>query len=157
MRNTSKWIAAIAVIALAACGGDEGQRVELGDEPAQAENRRANWPDGVAARVDSANLYYSNGEYEAAAEVYRDLTEEYPDISTVWFGLYMAEHALGNEEAATAALERAESMAPGLGRMHESAESSGMGDMLRGEMPAGHPPLDSMHPQDASGTEESGG
>ncbi|MDX1673776.1 MAG: tetratricopeptide repeat protein [Longimicrobiales bacterium] len=157
MRNTSKWMVAIAALALAACGGDEGERVELGEEPTQAENRRANWPDGVAARVDSANLYYSNGDYEAAAEVYRDLTEEYPEISTVWFGLYMAESALGNEEAAAAALEKAEGMAPGLGQMHEAAESSGMGDMLRGEMPAGHPSLDSMHPQGGSGMEESGG
>lgn len=148
MKNISKWMVVLVALAVAGCGEEEGQRIPLGGDTAQSEDRRANWPEGLAAQVDSANLEYSNQEYEAAAERYRALTEQYPDISTVWFGLYMAESALGNDEAAAAALEEAESMAPGLGQMHDAAESGAMrGDPH--QMPAGHPPLDSADPEDA--------
>ncbi len=74
----------------------------------------------------------------------------------------MAEHALGNDEAADSALARAEEIAPGLGSMHTEAESSGMGDMLRARdsmmdaMPEGHPPIDSGA-MDEGGTEDDGG
>ena len=135
-------------LAVAGCGEEEAQRIPLGEDAAQSEDRRANWPEELTAQVDSANLEYSNAQYEAARERYAALTEQYPDISTVWFGLYMAESALGNDEAAAAALEKAESMAPGLGRMHDAAESGAMmGDPH--QMPAGHPPLDSVDPEDA--------
>ena len=148
LKNISKWMVVLVALALAGCGEEEAPRIPLGEDAAQSEDRRASWPEGLAAQVDSANLEYSNEEYEAAADRYRALTEQHPDISTVWFGLYMAEHALGNDEAAAAALEKAESMAPGLGRMHDAAESGAMmGDPH--QMPAGHPSLDSVNPEDA--------
>jgi tetratricopeptide (TPR) repeat protein len=155
--RTRKWIAAMAVIGLVACGeADEADRIPLGQEQAQREGGRAQWPAELVALVDSANLAYSQERYEEAAEIYRGLTEEYEDIGTVWFGLYMAENALGNTEAAQAALERAEEQSPGLGRMHEQAESVGVEGMPMPEghpsvpmMPEGHPPLDSASPEDA--------
>lgn len=149
--DMKKWMAVVAVLALAGCGNDEeGQRVPLGDEPAQSEDGRAAWPDGLAEQVDSANLEYSTQDYAASAARYRALTEEYPDIGTLWFGLYMAENAQGNTEAAEAALEKAEELAPGLGRMHEAAESGAMdGGHPPMQMPEGHPNPDSVNPDDA--------
>lgn len=153
------WIIIVAALTLTACGEDEGQRVPIGDDTAAVENRgRASWPAELTTQVDSANLAYSEGRYEEAAAIYHELSREYTDVGAVWFGLYMAEHALGNDEVADSALARAEAIAPGLGSMHETAESSGMGDMLRDrdsimqQMPGGHPPLDSMPTEDA-GTE----
>lgn len=143
--NTTKLIPAVVVLTLAACTGEEGQRVELGADTAESTQlRRADWPEGLAADVDSANAAYAAGEYAMAAGIYRSLTEQHPEIGTVWFGLYMAENALGNTDAAAAALERAEAANPGLGQMHEAAESATMPGM-----PAGHPPLDSVNPEDA--------
>lgn len=143
-----KWIAVVAVLAVAGCSDEEGRRVPLGQDTAQSENRRASWPAELTARVDSANAAIANDEPEVAAEIYRALAQEYPEIGTVWFGLYMAEDALGNTEAAAAALERAEAITPGLGRMHDAAAS----DSMVGHppmMPMGHPPLDSVSPEDA--------
>lgn len=144
------WMTALAVLAVAACGEQEGQRVELGeDEQAAEDQSRANWPYELEVQVDSANLEYMNEQYQASADRYRAMTEEYPEIGTLWFGLYMAENALGNEEAAQEALARAEELAPGLGQMHEQIESGNMGDAMRGQMPEGHPPMDSANPEDA--------
>ncbi|MGK7311827.1 MAG: tetratricopeptide repeat protein [Candidatus Longimicrobiales bacterium M2_2A_002] len=146
------WMTALAVLAAAACGEQqEGQRVELGEEEQAAENQqgRASWPYELEAQVDSANLEYMNEQYQASADRYRALTEEYPEIGTLWFGLYMAENALGNEETAQEALAKANELAPGLGPMHEQIESGSMGDAMQGQMPAGHPPLDSVNPEDA--------
>lgn len=143
--NMKRLVPAIVVLTLAACSGEEGQRVELGADTAQSTQiRRADWPEGLAARVDSANAAYADSAYATAAEIFRSATEEHPEIGTVWFGLYMAENAMGNTEAAAAALERAEALNPGLSQMHEAAESGQMPGM-----PAGHPPLDSVNPEDA--------
>lgn len=151
--DIKKWIAVVAVLALAACSEDEGQQVPLGEDAEQSETRRASWPAELTAQVDSANAAIAGGEYETAAEIYRSLVEQYPDIGTVWFGLYMAEDALGNTDAAEAALEKAEAITPGLGRMHDAAESDSMpAGMPEGHpptMPSGHPPLDSASPEDA--------
>lgn len=143
--RTKKWLPILLVVALVGCSEEEGRRVPLGEDTAQSDQRREAWPEGLAVLVDSANAAYAAERYEEAAEIYRDLAEEHANIGTVWFGLYMAEKAVGNEDAAVTALERAESINPGLGMMHDAAESSGMGDMLReGGMPTDHPPLDSV-------------
>ena len=158
--NFKKWMPVVLMIALVGCNAEEGERVELGQEAEQSDQRRDAWPEGVAVQVDSANTLYAAQEYEAAAEIYRGLAEEHDNIGTIWFGLYMAENALGNQEAAMAAMERAESISPGLGMMHDAAEASGMGDALReGEMqmPAGHPPMDSVNPEDAPPLDATGG
>lgn len=146
----------IVALTLVACGEEEGQRVPMGQDTAESQaSGRASWSPELTARVDSANTAYAEERYEDAAAIYRELTQEYSDVGAVWFGLYMAENALGNTEVADSALQRAESIAPGLGQMHQEAESSGMGEMLRAqdsmmdEMPAGHPPLDSASMEDA--------
>ena len=43
-----------------------------------------------------------------------------PDAAAAWFGVYMAEKALGNEEAAAEALERAQDVQPGATLLHPS-------------------------------------
>jgi tetratricopeptide (TPR) repeat protein len=130
----------VALVAAAACGGEEGERVELG-EPQQQETRpsaRENWSPELTARVDSANAAYAEGDYEAAAAIFTAITEEQPDLGVAWFGLSMAERAMGNEEAAQEALEKAEARNPGLGRMHEAATDPEAKVPMRME---GHPPM----------------
>ncbi len=140
-------MAVLVVLTLTACTEDEGQRVELGDDTAATEGRAA-WSPELTARVDSANAAYAAEDYETAAEIYGALTEEYADNGTVWFGLYMAENALGNTDAAAAALERAEAINPGLGQMHQDAQTEAETGSMP-QMPAGHPPMDSADAEDA--------
>ncbi len=144
--NAVKWMMVLAVAGLVACGGDEaaeGDRIRLDQEQSQ-EGSRADWPEGLADRVDAANGAYSEGRYETAAQMYRDMTAEHPDVGTLWFGLYLSETALGNEDAANQALEKVEEMVPGLLQMQH--EGSGMGmprDSIHQGMMA--PPMDSIH------------
>jgi tetratricopeptide (TPR) repeat protein len=137
----------VAVVGLAACGGDEaaeGDRVRL-DQPQQSQQgSRADWPDGLAERVDAANAAYGEGRYEAAAEMYREMTAEHPDIGTLWFGLYLSETALGNEEAAEEALVKVQEMVPALLQMQHQGSGMGMPqDSIHQGMMA--PPMDSIH------------
>ncbi len=146
MRRKS-WVWAVAMVAVAACGGEEGERVELGDEPQETRaNARESWSPELTARVDSANTAYAAGDFETAREVYAAITDEQPELGVAWFGLSMAERALGNEEAAQAALAEAEARNPGLGRMHEAATDPEAKVPMRVEghpqMPAGHPAAD---------------
>lgn len=110
MRNRSVPLLLVALLIAAgplACGGDEGpppQRRSLGTE--QAAERRGLTP-AAAARVDSGNEAYRAGDYEEARRHFRAAAEEQPESQAVWFGVYMAERALGNEDSARAALERA--------------------------------------------------
>ena len=91
---------------LACGGGDEQpppQRRSLGSEaPAEPPGLEP----ATAARIDSGNAAYRAGDYEEARRHFRAAAEGQPDARAAWFGVYMAERALGNEEAAEAALEQ---------------------------------------------------
>lgn len=149
------WCIALAAVGLVACGEEQGERVELGEPAEQTvrEDARANWSPELTARIDSANAAYADGDYDTAATMFTGITEENPELGVAWFGLYMAEQARGNTEAAEAALARAEQYAPGLGRMHEAATDTTMKVpmIMEGhpQVPAGHPPLDSGSQEDA--------
>ncbi len=129
----------VALAGVVACGGEEGERVELG-APQQQEraDARANWSPELTARVDDANTAYAAGDYQEAADIFRSITEEQPELGVAWFGLSMAERAMGNEEAAAEALARSEELSPGLGRMHEAATDS---TARAPGMPQGHPTM----------------
>lgn len=67
----------------------------------------------LMARLDSANEAFGENDFEAASALYRSIAEDAPDESVGWFGVFMAEQALGNAEAADSALEQARRAAPG--------------------------------------------
>lgn len=99
--------ALLAVTAVASCGdSEEPPRFPIG-EPAE----RQAWPEGVAAAVDSGNAAFRAGDYGAARRHYAEATRAGPEVPAAWFGLYMAEGALGNAAAAESALARAGDMA----------------------------------------------
>lgn len=159
------WMAVVALIGVGACGGEEtGDRVELG---AEAPQGRETWSPELTQQIDAANAAYAAGNYEEASEIFQSITEDYPELGVAYFGVYMAESAMGNEEAAQAALAEAEARNPGLGRMHDAATDTskipidGGMDMPQGHpntgMPQGHPPVqqgtdgDAMQPMGSGG------
>ena len=95
--------AALAVsLTLGACGPPSR------DEPADAiDPDGSGLPIAVLARMDSAAEAFTAGDAAAAQRLYRGVTDALPDLAAAWFGLYLAERALGNTAAADTALARA--------------------------------------------------
>lgn len=123
--------AATAVLALAlslaACGdGEPEQRTET-FSPQRAQETRAQLPPELAAALDSGNAAYREGDYERARSHFRGIVEEDSTVTAAWFGIYMAEQALGNEEAAKAALDRAGDLSGGASMMHPAPGEEGDG------------------------------
>lgn len=107
-------IGVVAVcLALVACDGEEGPD-ELQFQGDAVEAARQGWSAELAALVDSGNAAYRTGHYDEAARHFRRGTVEFPHQGAPWFGLYMAEHALGNMAAADSALGRAQALTPSL-------------------------------------------
>jgi hypothetical protein len=93
----NRWAWYLAVVGLSAgCGGGG----------AATDQSRTSWPPAALAQVDSGNAAYRAEEFDDAREHFRRATEAGPRVAAAWFGLYMAEHALGHIEAADSALAR---------------------------------------------------
>lgn len=103
-------------LAAAACRPDD-QRTDSMD-PVEAMQRRENFPPAVVEHLDSANAAFRADRHEEALAHYTAVTELAPGVAAGWFGVYMAQHALGNEAEATAALERARASVPGATLLH---------------------------------------
>ena len=137
----------IAIVALpvaflaAGCGGGEqdGETERTGDMTRQRIGQaQSSLPPAVSAKLDSGNTAYRAGDYERALAHYRAATDLDEEAAAPWFGVYMAYSAMGREDSARAALERAGSMsesggafhgggdtAPGMPNPHEGMDMSG--------------------------------
>lgn len=122
MWTAKRLTVAAAVFLLAACGADEG---------AQAD-RRADWAPEVTAGIDSGNAAYRAGDYPEARRHFRAAAAADPAAATAWFGVYMAEEAMGNTAAADSALERVGELAE-TARMHHGVPD-------RADAPSRSPP-----------------
>lgn len=117
----TKTIGAAAAIALSlvlgACDRPEDQRTGSisADDVRNAAERLS--PD-VRAALDSGNTAYREHDFDAALRHYQRVTELDSDATAGWFGIYMAQRALGDSTAAQQALEQARGLAPGATIMH---------------------------------------
>ncbi len=110
----------LAMLLLAGCL-PEDQRTGSIDADTWAEVQAAYTPE-VKAQIDSANVAYKAAEYPVALAHYQKALELDAEVAAAWFGVYMAEHAMGNLEAADAALERARELLPGASLLEENPE-----------------------------------
>jgi len=112
MKPTARRIGVLlAAAALAACRPAD-QTTETVDVQAGVRARES-WPPEVVAQLDSGNVAYTAGNLQEALRHYQAAAEAGPDIPSTWFGVYMAQHALGNIPAADSALARARNEVPG--------------------------------------------
>ena len=103
----------VSVLLLAAavsCRPDD-RRTDTFD-PQEAMQHREDLPADVLAQIDSGSAAFREDDHEGALAHYTRATELAPDLAAAWFGVYMAQHALGNLDAAEAALEKAQSVNP---------------------------------------------
>jgi tetratricopeptide (TPR) repeat protein len=100
----------VLLLGQAGCGGDD-QRTDSVTRDLIQETREALDP-ALVAQLDSGNAATRAGRHAEARTHYRRAVEIDESSAAAWFGVYMSERALGNEQAATDALERARRLAP---------------------------------------------
>lgn len=103
---TTTITAALLAIILG-CSADDADRSRLGETDPAAEI-----PAHVQAQLDSGTAAFRAGDIDGANSHYRRATELGPDIAAGWYGVFMAERALGNEAAADSARLEAHRRAP---------------------------------------------
>ena len=122
MRATTRMrlcgIACIILGAASACRPDD-QRTDTLD-PHEGMQAREEMAPAVVAQLDSGTAAFRSDDFEGALRHYTRVTGLDPENGPGWFGVYMAEQALGRPEAAQAALERARGVVPGATLLHPS-------------------------------------
>jgi tetratricopeptide (TPR) repeat protein len=123
--------ALLVPLLLAACDRPDDQRTgTIGER--EVREARAQLDPAVTAELDSGNAAYRERDYQRALEHYQAAVQMNEELAAGWFGIYMAQLALGNAEAAEAAMEQARIRAPGATMMHPDADFP---------VPADHPAL----------------
>lgn len=108
--------ALLAAALAAACRPDDQTTRSV--DPDAAQRTRAEMPEELVAHLDSGNAAYRAHDFERARDEYRAALEVDSTATAAWFGVFMAERALGNDEAANEALDRAQDLAPGASLIH---------------------------------------
>lgn len=128
------WPLLIAAALVAAGCGENGNQTsrrqpigQPGGMQSGGQPRERDLPAEVTAPLDSGNVAYRRGDYEAAIDHFRTAANADPaGESAGWFGVYMAEKALGNDAAADSALSRAGELSGAMG-MHPAPDSADPG------------------------------
>ncbi|MEN8374059.1 MAG: hypothetical protein ABFS34_01265 [Gemmatimonadota bacterium] len=118
MKATAMGLAVL--LAVLGCRPDDQQTRSI--DPAAAESTRASMPPELVEHLDSGNAAYRAHDFSEARDQYRAALAVDSASTAAWFGVFMAERALGNEEAASEALERTRELAPGASLIHGENE-----------------------------------
>jgi tetratricopeptide (TPR) repeat protein len=136
MRSSSIVAALIAALLITACQQADDQRTgAISDQDVLAA--RAELDPAVLAELDNGNAAYRARDYETALQHYQAAVDMDQRLAAGWFGIYMAQLALGNAEAAEAAMDQARIHAPGATLMHPDPDIP---------VPADHPALRDTQP-----------
>lgn len=114
-----RWIVCLALIG--ACRPDDQSTGSIKQE--DVRKARTELPRAAVAHLDSGNAAYRAKDYPRAIQHYQAATRIDSEQAAPWFGIYMAERALGNVAAADSALQRAQKIAPGASLIHPRSKS----------------------------------
>ncbi len=111
--SAKRWtVLVLALTAVVACRPRDDQRTDT-INPEIVRQERENLSPALVAQLDSGSAAFREGDHEAALKHYQAATEIDDGVAAAWFGVYMAEHALGNEEEAQKAMDKVREVAPG--------------------------------------------
>lgn len=113
--------AAMALLVAACQPADDQETGSISRE--DVRQTRQSLDPAVAAALDSGNAAYRSEDYDRALRHYREAIELDDELAAAWFGIYMANLALGDVEAANEAVERARSLAPGASLIHPNEDA----------------------------------
>jgi hypothetical protein len=129
-------LAVTAILTASACRGEDDQRTDtITDRDVQAARDQID--PAVLEALDSGNTAYRERDYRRALGHYQAAVDRDETVAAGWFGIYMAQLALGNAEAAEAAMVQARNHAPGASLIQPDADLPA---------PAGHPALPDTQP-----------
>lgn len=112
-------LALAAGLATTACRPKEQKAETISTQ--EAIEARESLPPEVRAQLDSGNAAYGSGDHKAALAYYTKAKDLKNDAAAAWFGIYMAQNALGDEAAAKEALAHAQKLSPGATLIHPTA------------------------------------
>lgn len=104
MKRDAAWLAILLTMPAMSCQKQPDVPATTSPEPAAAA---ATLPAAVQMQLDSANAAFRAQDFARALQWYRRVTEQQPDLSAGWFGVYMAQSKLGHQAAADSAMARA--------------------------------------------------
>lgn len=114
-----RWIVLVlALTAVVACQSRSNEQRTDTMNPEQALKQREDMPPAFVAELDSGSTSFRNKDYQGALRHYQAATKINEGIAAGWFGVYMAQHALGNEKAAQEAMDSVQKLAPGATLLH---------------------------------------
>jgi Flp pilus assembly protein TadD len=105
------WTVALCLTAACAPGADDVGREPTDSVPA-AQPAEESPPPELAVQLDSGSAAFRNDDFQGALAHYTRATEVAPHSAAAWFGVYMAQAALGNEAEAARALAEAQALDP---------------------------------------------
>lgn len=114
--------AAVALLTVACQQSDDQTTGSISREDVQ--QARDNLAPDVAEAIDSGNAAYREKDYQVALEHYERAAELDEDLAAAWFGIYMAQLALGNTDAANDAMDRAQTLAPDASMIHPEDDTT---------------------------------
>ena len=126
-------LAVVAAAGLTACGSAPEDATPIGGAPAAASALPSA---EVRVELDAGNTAYRADDHETALARYTKATEMAPELAAAWFGVSMAQEALGNAEAAREAMRKAMELAP----------ADEAGDLQSMPRDAAHAPASGMPP-----------
>jgi Flp pilus assembly protein TadD len=116
----------LLVVASSTCKPAEAPPAETPQVQEAAPPAQAVVSPEAAAQLDSGSTAFRADDFAGALAHYTKATELSPDLAAAWFGVFMAQEALGNSQAAREALAKTRTLEPGTDLAHPTA-----GDTVR--------------------------
>ncbi len=116
--SVKRWVVLVlALTAVAACRSRDDQRTDT-INPQDIRQQRESLSPALVAQLDSGSTAFREGDHEGALRHYTAATKINDGVAAAWFGVYMAQRALGNEEEAQKAMDKVQKIAPGASLVH---------------------------------------
>ena len=113
------WLAAASACKPEEAPPPEAAQAQEASPPAQQPP-----PPAVAAQLDSGSAAFRADDYAGALAHYTKATELAPELAAAWFGVFMAQDALGDAQAAQEALAKTQALEPGADLSHPKSKDS---------------------------------